>query len=162
MDLKEIIKEYFCKNQIDSSLKQSEIYVCRADGIPLYGSDEKHSDEIGALVAGVWQAAEVMYQRFASENIDENEFRFNFDTSSSGVVIFPIKIDAERFFLSMIFNDVTNPGRLKSLARNCANSLTDYISQTYNSNQQISSDDSIFNGLTDGEIDKAFAFAETN
>lgn len=91
----------------------SRLFVTREDGITIYDSvQDNTTTSVAALVSGVWQASEAL-MNMVDKQSEHNEFRLGFDTSSSGIYLFPFSISDKKYFLGAIYSDCLNPGQLK-------------------------------------------------
>ena len=167
-ELSDIICEQVAK---DEKLSESQIILCRHDGVVLYTTQDDHQSidlsSIGVLISGSWQAARSLVEFVPSQAGDD--FRFSFDTSDSGVFILDIFVGNRTYFLAAIFSDVLNPGIIKSKMRSLV-FLLNHLEENHKivsedkSNKSDTSenhqDDKIlFENITDDEIDKMFSFA---
>ncbi len=155
-------------NEVDNLLDNvgrasgHSIFVCRNDGILLYSNEKKISQNdqksMGALVSGVWQAAEAL-STFLPNYKNEDVYRLGFDTSSQGIYVLPLNIKQSTYYLGVIFYDEVNPGMIKSQIRNFGQKFINYIeNKTYHNNEV--KEDFLFKDITDHEIDQLFSFGE--
>lgn len=158
------IETFFTMCEFKDSLTVSFV---RDDGIVVYSNfhNELDSKSIGALVGGVWQAASSLAS-FAS---DENsmDFRFSYDTSSDGILIFPLCHGKNQYFLCGIYKDEMNPAVLKQKLKILQGKLSEFLNENCrveNSNQkQYTQQDEknragyLFDNLTDDEMDHLFS-----
>ena len=161
-DLPKLVAEYFRDVAEISALKGATLFLCRADGVVLYGEDEAdsrvESAHVGALLSGVWQAASALAS-FMPEEKDKSVYRLSFDTSSRGVYIVPVEFKKETLYLGLTYFDQLNPGMLKSRIRNLATRLEHYLKENFVSREKIESPtDYLFSDITDGEMDNLFPF----
>lgn len=153
-----VIQEFFREYSGLDSLVNSGLIVCRQDGIPLYSFKSIETDfddgTAGALIAGVWQASTVLSQ-FIPEETD-NDFRFNYSTSSKGIYITKLSGSFEDIYLSLIYFGVDNPAKLKSRVRLIENKLVEFIEAHLEVGIQ---DDNVFlfDDISDNEVDDLFA-----
>lgn len=163
-ELSDLISEQVAMDQV---LNNGQVILCRYDGVVLYATDSQHQEidlsSIGVLISGSWQAARSLVDFIPERNSDD--FRFSFDTSDSGVFVVDIFIGGHTYFLAAVFNNVLNPGQIKSKLR----SLVFLIHQLAENYQREKNDKPIkpkeneesllFEDLTDDEIDRMFSFA---
>ena len=156
-NIESVIQEFFREYSGLDTLVNSGLIVCRQDGIPLYSfkslETEFDSDTAGALIAGVWQASSVLSQFIPTQS--EDDFRFNYSTSSKGIYITKISGSFEDIYLSLVYFDVDNPAKLKSRVRLIESKLTDFIEShlSENKNDEVF----LFDDLSDTEVDDLFA-----
>ncbi|WP_419173218.1 hypothetical protein [Halobacteriovorax sp.] len=153
-----VIQEFFKEYSGLDSLVNSGLVVCRQDGIPLYSfkstQTEFDSDTAGALIAGVWQASSVLSQFIPYET--EDDFRFNYATSSKGIYITKLSGPFEDIYLSLIYFDVDNPAKLKSRVRLIETKLAEFI-EAHLSDDLNPNDVFLFDDISDNEVDDLFS-----
>ncbi|AYF43105.1 MULTISPECIES: hypothetical protein [Halobacteriovorax] len=153
-----VIQEFFKEYSGLDSLVNSGLVVCRQDGIPLYSfkstQTEFDSDTAGALIAGVWQASSVLSQFIPDET--EDDFRFNYATSSKGIYITKLSGPFEDIYLSLIYFDVDNPAKLKSRVRLIETKLAEFI-EAHLSDDLNPNDVFLFDDISDNEVDDLFS-----
>lgn len=153
-----VIQEFFKEYSGLDSLVNSGLVVCRRDGIPLYSfkssQTEFDTDTAGALIAGVWQASSVLSQFIPDET--EDDFRFNYATSSKGIYITKLSGNFEDIYLSLIYFDVDNPAKLKSRVRLIENKLAEFI-EAHLDEAVNPSDVFLFDDISDNEMDDLFS-----
>ncbi len=104
-------------------------FLCRQDG-QLLGFEVdsfKHlmpKDEysIGALLAGLWQASEALLS-FLPKKASSDAFRLSFDTTDTGLFIYPMCVDNQSFYLGILFSESINPALLKNKGRQLAQKI---------------------------------------
>ncbi len=153
-----VIQEFFKEYSGLDSLVNSGLIVCRQDGIPLYSfksiQTDFDSDTAGALIAGVWQASSVLSQFIPEET--EDDFRFNYTTSSKGIYITKLSGNFEDIYLSLIYFGVDNPAKLKGRVRLIESKLVEFIEAHLS--QDIQTDDVfLFDDISDNEVEDLFA-----
>ncbi len=139
------------------------IFICREDGVFLFKeNDQNISQELGALVAGMWQAAKSLG---AMATTEIEEYMLQFSTSNSGVFLYPLFFQEETLILGTLFTQEVNPGKLKNRIRNLRDSLLHSLEEESilwkKSSQDNSPDKFLFANITDREIDNLFAFVGT-
>jgi hypothetical protein len=160
-NLPKLAEEFFTEVADVTHLRNSSLFLCRSDGVPLYVKNELSSEfdssSVGALLGGVWQAARAMASFIPSSN-DEDVFRLSFDTSDKGIYIVPIKLGNEEVYLGMIYFGEVNPGMIKSKLREMSWRFSEFWSMTeFSSFDKV--DNSLFNNITDDEMDNLFSTA---
>ncbi len=140
-----------------------DIFVCRKDGVCLFKelSENVNAQTVGALVAGMWQAAESVN---SINTISVNEYMLQFSTSQQGVMVYPLYLEDEIFLLTTLFGEELNPGKLKNSCRK----LRDQLVNNYTDYQQMrpkeisnekKKQEFLFSNISDKEIDQLFSFA---
>ncbi|WP_127715379.1 hypothetical protein [Halobacteriovorax sp. HLS] len=160
-NLPKLAEEFFTEVADVNQLKNSSLFLCRSDGVPLYVKNELSTDfdssSVGALLGGVWQAARAMAS-FIPNSTERDIFRLSFDTSDKGIYIVPISLGNEEVYLGMIYFEEVNPGQIKSKLRDMSWRLSDFWALTSkNSDNMI--DSTLFNNITDEEMDNLFSTA---
>lgn len=157
MNLSKIIKQFLEEN--DFHMLADKMAIVRNDGIVLYSNAEdfEESSSIGALVGGLWQAAQSL-NSIVSDESDILDFRLSFDTSNKGIYILPFNINKKDFYICGIYSDVNNPALLKRNLRNLKENLSNYLLEYCSQNEDIRQD-FLFNNITDEEMDNLFSFS---
>ena len=159
--LQEALKLFFDEN--DFSLIADRIDVIRYDGISFYSNKEFefHSASTQALVGGLWQAATSLSSLVKQES-EFMDFRLSFDDASHGIYVLPLIISGDEFYLSAIFKDAQNPGKLKRDIRLLKENIMTYCQglEILQETQIYTSDRSgyLFSEITDEEMDQLFDF----
>ena len=149
-----LVREFFANQDLEKFLNHGAIIISRLDGIPLctYEVSDKGWEEnsLSALAAASWQAAENIIKVFGNDNSDE--YRFSFDTSSSGFYILKLSSNSD-LVISYIYTNEDNPGKAKSQFRSLKDELDDYITnnQTVDAREQF-----LFDEISDDEVDQLF------
>lgn len=160
MDNMELVIHNFFKEYAGlSGLDNAAVVICRRDGVPLYSYKEFNSEwndsTVGALVGGIWQAAETLTQFIPD---DENEdYRFSFETSSKGIFIIQLSGNFEPLYLSFIYFDMVNPAKMKARLRSLEGKLTAYIEDNLENNFQSNDNVFLFDEISDTEMDDLFS-----
>mgnify|MGYP000353386217 CR=1 FL=1 len=104
MNLGVLVKQFFEENEYHKLAQR--VSVIRHDGIDLYTNVENklEASSIGALVSGLWQAAQSLSKLIADQT-DFFEFRLAFDTSSSGLYVLPFSINGSDYYICAIYTD---------------------------------------------------------
>ena len=160
-NLPKLAEEFFTEVADITHLKDSSLFLCRSDGVPLYVKNELSSEfdssSVGALLGGVWQAARAMASFIPNTN-DEDVFRLSFDTSNKGIYIVPIRLGDDEVYLGMIYFNEINPGMIKSKLREMSWRFSEFWSMTeFGSLEKI--DNTLFNNITDEEMENLFSSA---
>lgn len=159
MVLENLIEVIRTEVEKDQKLSKCSVFLCRQDGVVLFStieSAQKHNESsIGALVSGVWQAANSLSGFISADT--EKIFRLSFDTSDSGVYILNINYDGSGYYLGVLFNDEINPGLLKSKVRGLSDKVDNLEVEGPSSSCRL--DEPLFENITDAEIDDMFSTA---
>ena len=161
-NLPKLAEEFFTEVADVAHLRDSSLFLCRSDGVPLYVKNELSSDfdssSVGALLGGVWQAARAMASFIPSSSTDD-VFRLSFDTSDKGIYIVPISLGEEEVYLGMIYFNEVNPGMIKSKLRDISWRLMEFWELASLGSDTKVDDHSLFNNITDEEMDNLFSTA---
>jgi hypothetical protein len=155
LNLNLLVKQFF--NENDYNKISSRLALVRGDGIIIYSNaeDSFESSSIGALVSGVWQAAESL-NSIISNNNEDFDFRLAFDTTENGLYILPIDVLKETFYICSIYKEEVNPAKLKRNLRLLKENLEVFLSEY---KEEISTrNDYLFSNITDAEMDNLFKF----
>lgn len=154
MNVNAIVKQFFIEN--DFHKIASKMAVVRQDGHIVYANTENfnESHSIGALVGGLWQAAEAL-NSLVSTNSDIYDFRLSFDTSAQGIYVLPFELSKNVFYICAIYKEINNPAVLKKNLRNLKDTLSFYLDETVDT-REIKREGYLFNNISDEEMDKLF------
>ncbi len=157
--LHSVIKNF---SHLDVFLKSS-LYLVRRDGLVLYSSGSERKEEtqsIGALLGGLWQAAEALSGFVPDAKLDREPFRLSFDSSSKGIFVLPLVLGKEDYFISVIFNETINPAPLKNKLRSLKNHLKEFEEKIIlkENKPNFESDNYLFQNITDEEMDNIFSY----
>lgn len=157
MNITKILNKYFKDNKLNTDCS---ISVIREDGIVLYSNLQQkfRSESIGALAAGVWQAAGALNSTIEITDSDVLDFRLSFDKSDEGVYLLGFKINFKNYLICSLYSGVVNPAKLKMQMRNLKDSLVDYLETT--PVQENLGKDYLFNNITDAEMDRIFEYGD--
>ncbi len=153
-----IEKEVSQEEKLTSS--EVSIFLCRYDGVVLYSSSPaqkygRDESSIGALIGGVWQAADSLANFLGSHG--DREFRFSFDTTDTGVYVLKINVGKETYYLGTLFNAELNPGLLKSKVRSLVARVEKVIEEAGSNENLENKNEMLFEDITDDEIDDMFS-----
>lgn len=160
-------KRFFEEYSDIDRLKHCSLFMCRADGVLVYHKnglgDQVEHDSVGALLGGIWQAAEALIQ-FLPKSKKAEDYRLSFDTSSRGVFIQPIVLKDETYYLGLLYDDELNPAMVKSKMRILAMNFKKYLEQELKDkkeeNYSQSVENYLFKDISDAEMDRLFSFAQ--
>jgi len=154
-----VIHNFFKEYAGLDGLDNAAVVICRRDGVPLYSYKEFQADwndsTVGALVGGIWQAAETLTQFIP--NAEDEDFRFSYETSSRGIFIIQLNGDFEPLYLSFIYFDMINPAKMKARLRSLEGKLTTYIEDNLERNFQTNDEVFLFDDISDSEMDDLFS-----
>ncbi len=156
MNLNQIVKQFFDENEYYRLA--NKIIIIRADGINIYSSfdNQFEASSVGALVSGLWQAAESISSFLKNKN-EFLDFRLGFDTSSDGLYVLPFPVLDSTYYICAIYGDAENPGKLKRNIRLLKNNLETYLSE-FSLDVEKNREGYLFKNISDIEIDKLFSF----
>jgi len=156
MNLNLLVKQFFNENEYNKIANR--LLVVRHDGINVYSNfdNEFEASSIGALVSGIWQAAESLSSLLKNDN-EFFEFRLGFDTSSDGLYILPVNILNSSFYVCAIYSEADNPGKLKRNIRLLKDSLETFLSE-FSLDSEKNRKGYLFENITDHEMDKLFSY----
>ncbi len=153
--------KFFNTTKFDLDFSRLSLFILRKDGVIVHSVSDKSRSEIssiGALLAGVWQAAEALSD-FIPNKSEGIEFRLGFDSTRDGVYLLPINVFDTVYYLGTIYHGTVNPGQLKSKVRSIVFRLESYLE----SNVEIKKENKaqyLFDDISNEEMDRLFAFAE--
>ena len=157
-----LVNDFFVDVADISQLRNSSLFLCRADGVPLYSNNSLGKDvseaSVGALLGGVWQAARALASFIPDNEDNEDIFRLSFDTSSRGLYIVPTPINGEEFYLGLIYFSEVNPGQIKSRLRDLSFKFVEYIESISTLIAPKENEDFLFDDISDDEMDNLFSF----
>lgn len=156
MNLNSQIKKFFEEN--DYHRLADNILVLRNDGIVVFSTDKNEDLSLGALVAGVWQAAQALSSS-VSTNHAFSDFRLSFDSSSDGVYVVPMTLVENDYYLCSIYQGEQNPGKLKRNIRLVAANLELFL-KDHKDEVRSHREGYLFSDITDAEIDRLFVMGE--
>ena len=137
-------------------------FVCRQDGVVILGKTTNSISEtssIGALIGGVWQAAEALMSFIPNLSSDE-ELKLSFDSSSDGLIILPLKLENSVYYYGIIYQDVMNPGELKAKARFYKDEMCNFFLKNKVQVTELNENDFLFDEISNDEINNLFSFSE--
>lgn len=160
------LENFFAVSPYMKRLSKCYVRVIRKDGVVLYGHRKlKNSESVGALMGGMWQAANALRESLDVMSGGEQEFKLSFDKSSDGFLILPFKMAGETYFLGAIYRDQVNPGRVKAQLKLIAGQLERAMAKQRpklerpNTKRASSTEkDFLFDSISDDEIDSMFSF----
>lgn len=160
MNLNLVVKQFFEEN--DYHKIADKIIVLRKDGICIYSniSDQNEAASMGALIGGVWQAAQALSQ-LTHKTDSYQEYRLGFDTSSDGLYILPICIKSEDYYIGGVYSDAYNPAKLKQKIKMLKDNLEVYLAEyapTAGDSNEEEKEDFLFDEISDEEMDNLFSF----
>lgn len=156
---------FLSENISKFDLDKYTIFMCRADGVPLFFHNtevnKQNEATIGALLGGAWQAANALSSFIKNAN-QSKEFRLSFDTSESGIYALPIYVNSSEYYLGIIYSNENSPGKIKSKMRLIADKMEGQAKcvtcNTSNTQHSDNKGEYLFKDISDNEIDKIFSF----
>ena len=161
------IEQFFKSCEIDEKLNRYSFFLIRHDGVVLYHNDNVETSlsksSIGALLGGVWQAANALASFIPKGSQNEEVYRFSFDTASQGIYVVPAKVYNEEFYLGLIYYGELNPGMIKNKIRDLALSFSEFMEGELKNHpvQDRKNNEYLFNDISDVEMDRVFASLRT-
>lgn len=154
MNLNLLVKKFFDENDYDKIANR--LVVIRHDGINIYSNvdNQFEASSIGALVSGLWQAAESLSSLLKNNN-EFFEFRLGFDTSSDGLYVLPFTIMDSTYYICAIYNDSNNPAKLKRNLRLLKENLEVFLSE-FSFDTEANRKGYLFSDISDDEMDQLF------
>ena len=154
MNLNLLVKKFFEENEYNKIAER--LVVLRHDGINVYSNmpDQFEAASIGALVSGVWQAAESLSSMLKQQN-EFFDFRLGFDTSSDGLYVLPFTILDQTYYLCAIYRDSNNPAKLKRNIRLLKENLELFLSE-FSFDTEKNREGYLFQNITDDEMNNLF------
>ena len=156
MNLNILVKQFFVEN--DYQKISDRIIVLRSDGIKVYSNFENDTEaaSIGALVSGLWQAAETLASMDNNKK-DYLDFRLGFDSSSDGLYVLPLTVLGSTYYICAIYKDASNPAKMKRHLRLLKDNLEVYLSELSLDNEE-NRNGYLFSEISDDEMDNLFSF----
>lgn len=160
-------RRYFEEYSEISQLRDCSLFMTRQDGVLVYHKnglgDKLDPSAVGALLGGVWQAAQALVS-FIPNHQDASNFRLSFDTSSQGLYVQPLFVRDELYYLGLLYSEEVNPAMIKSKLRILTQNFIKYLESELETasvtTSQSTNDSYLFSNITDEEMDKLFKFAE--
>lgn len=154
MNVNSIVKQFFVEN--DFHKLADKVAVVRNDGVVVYANTDNfnESHSIGALVGGLWQAAEAL-NSLVSNDTDIFDFRLSFDTSAQGIYVLPFILNSNTYYICAIYKDVNNPALLKNNLRNLKTTLSYYLDDIAVT-PVVERDGYLFKDISDEEMNNLF------
>lgn len=134
-------------------------YVFGEEGIPVYSnSNSDDNQSIGVLVSGSMKALEHLVQisGLPSQKNQDEEFRFSYATSDTGLLINDFKVEDRNYFFVTKFTKEKNPGKLRSKIRLLIFDLAT-ISLPKSKVEKNKDTKQLFTNITDKEVDNMFS-----
>ena len=150
--------------RLQASFAQAEIpygirlFVVRRDGLMVWEKKAgPQSQALAALCGGVWEAAFAMAQAAGTTTTSQG-FRLVFDEAMSGVLIFPLSIDGQTYYLGGVYSNCVNPGRLRRQVQQLAERVASEVDQGAAPEAETSAvrEGFLFTDITDAEMDRLF------
>lgn len=137
------------------------LFIVRRDGMLVWDAQPDHqSQSLAALCGGVWEASMAMAGAGGMAK-KKDGFRLVFDDSEEGVLVFPLNIEKQTYYLGGIYRSCVNPGKLRHQVQELRARLDVSFAhlkplaeqrQTHASNR----DEYLFKDITDEEMDRLF------
>lgn len=149
------LQEAFAHTPIPTGIR---LFVVRRDGLMVWEKTRgPQSQALAALCGGVWEAAFAMAQA-AGTTTEAKGFRLVFDESSSGVLIFPLTMGGQLYYMGGVYSNCVNPGRLRRQVQLLAEAIEARIGNE--SAPEVSESPEregfLFTDISDAEMDRLF------
>lgn len=141
-------------------LGNHKLVVSRHDGTVVFTNKSSHDTE-AVMASSLWQSA-LELKKLSKIQGNHQNFQIDFHNSDSGIIMKSFSVNGSEFNLTMTYEEVLNPGKLKKEFNDFYKELKIQIftlnkmdfDKENNNNSQGSF---LFDKLTDSEIDDAFA-----
>jgi len=151
----EYISTFMTKHKLPQGLR---LLVVRNDGFLVWDArKDGQSQALAALCGGVWEASQAMAK--AAGQTAADDFRFVFDSTSKGVLIFPIRSGKHGFYLAAIYQGCVNPALLKRQVQGLGDKLATHIAAMPTPTQHPESSSRagyLFSDISDEEMNRLF------
>lgn len=151
----EHISKFMAKHRLPAGLR---LFVVRSDGLLVWdGKPDVQSQALAALCSGVWEAAKAMALAGGQHQLDD--FRFVFDSTEKGVLIFPVRAEGQPFFLAAIYDGCVNPALLKRQVHVLSEKLAAHVASLPRAAQPVAPavrSGYLFSDISDDEMDRLF------
>ena len=151
----EHITNFMTKHKLPMGLR---LLVVRNDGLLVWdGRPDNSSQAMAALCGGVWEAANAMAKAAGQASVQD--FRFVFDSTDRGVLIFPIEGDRQHFYLTAIYQGCVNPALLKRQVHGLGTKLAAHVRalpRPARSTPVPQRTGYLFSDISDEEMDRLF------
>jgi hypothetical protein len=148
------IQGFMSQHKIPAGMR---LFVSRGDGLLIWDSEpNQQSQSLAALACGVWEAAMAMALA-AGKNTTE-EFRFNFETSEQGVLIFCVQSKPTAVYLAAVYDGCLSPGLLKRQVRVLGQKVSRFIEELprHTTRPAPKREGYLFSDISDEEMDRLF------
>jgi hypothetical protein len=151
----EHISQFMSQHRLPKGLR---LFVVRGDGLLVWdGKPDNQSQALAALCSGVWEASKAMAK--AAGQDDVKDFRFVFDSTDHGVLIFPVDGDGQGFHLAAIYEGCVNPALLKRQVHGLGGKLAQHVRQLPKQTRvfnQPQREGYLFSDISDDEMNRLF------
>ncbi len=133
------------------------LFVVRRDGLMVWdGTPDDRSQPLAALCGGMWEASFAM-ARTAGAATSPSGFRLVFDDAAAGVLVYPLTVHGETYFLGGIYRDCVNPARLRHRVQELRGRLEGLLAEGQAPvAAQAERAGYLFADITDAEMDRLF------
>jgi len=101
------------------------LMVVRRDGLLVWdAAPDGQSQSLAALCGGVWEASLAMAQTAGAAQGPEG-FRLVFDDAAAGVLVFPLTLEGQTYYLAGVYVDCVNPARLRRQVQELRDAIAD-------------------------------------
>lgn len=134
------------------------LFVVRRDGLMVWEKKSgPQSQALAALCGGVWEAAFAMAQAAGTTSSPQG-FRLVFDETSAGVLIFPLMMGGQIYYLGGVYSNCVNPGRLRRQVQLLAAQVEAEVGEGAGAETESKAEREgfLFTDITDAEMDRLF------
>lgn len=174
LGLPELLENFFKNEALFKDYADLKLLVLRKDGQVIYTKGYVEQDAsnvsltLGALIAGISQAVEGLSEEL---NFKKDGGRLTLQLGDSGLELTPVYLPMEALYLALIYAKQDNPGRLRFKFWSITERLFFYFKQldspdflelnkVKRSEEKLNSEsDTLFEQISDEEMDKLFYFA---
>lgn len=135
------------------------LMVVRRDGLMVWdAAPDQRSQSLAALCGGVWEASMAMAQTAGAAE-GAAGFRLVFDDAATGMLVLPLALEGQTYYLAGVYGDCVNPARLRRQVQE----LRDAVAETWvaaPAKKVVSAtagrEGYLFTDITDEEMDRLF------
>lgn len=137
-------------------LRDQHISISRHDGIIVF-TNKISSDADAVVTASLWQAATQLHKS-SQLSASTEKFKLSFDSHDQGILIRSFTLKNSLFYISMVYDEVMNPGLLKKKFEDYIKELKTQMAMFEVARPvEVKRDKFLFNKITDKEIEAAFS-----
>jgi hypothetical protein len=150
------LSEAFGRRRLPDGIR---LMVVRRDGLMVWdAAPDQRSQSLAALCGGVWEASMAMAQTAGAAQ-EASGFRLVFDDAATGMMVLPLSVEGQTYYLAGVYGDCVNPARLRRQVQE----LRDVVAETWvavpvKKSTPVSTgrEGYLFTDITDEEMDRLF------